>query len=108
MPDPVPPQPSGTQLVSNNYTVQLQASYEQQYGPGDYVPNVFVQYWSMRVMAYLATGIVLLSLWGAWLLYRRRLETSKWFLRTAVWAVFTPLVGVSFVAGSVTLIGITP
>jgi cytochrome d ubiquinol oxidase subunit I len=71
---------------------QLQAQYEQQYGPGDYIPNVFVQYWSMRVMAYLATAIVLLSLWGAWLLHRRRLETSKWFLRVAVWAVFTPFV----------------
>src|SRR3954454_3656772 len=43
---------------------ELQASYEQQYGPGNYVPNVFVQYWSMRVMAYLATAIVALSLWG--------------------------------------------
>ena len=32
----------------------LQAQYEQQYGPGDYVPNVFIQYWGMRVMAYLA------------------------------------------------------
>jgi len=71
---------------------ELQAQYEQQYGPGDYVPNVFVQYWSMRVMAYLATAIVLLALWGAWLLYRRRLETSKWFLRAAVWAVFTPFI----------------
>jgi cytochrome d ubiquinol oxidase subunit I len=71
---------------------ELQAQYEQKYGPGDYVPNVFVQYWSMRVMAYLATAIVLLSLWGAWLLHRRRLETSKWFLRAAVWAVLTPVV----------------
>ena len=35
---------------------ELQAQYEQQYGPGNYVPNVFIQYWSMRVMAYLATG----------------------------------------------------
>jgi cytochrome bd ubiquinol oxidase subunit I len=69
---------------------ELQAQYEQQYGPGNYVPNVFVQYWSMRVMAYLATGVVLLSLWGAWLLWRRRLEHAKWFLRVAVWAVFAP------------------
>ena len=35
---------------------ELQAQYEQQYGPGNYVPNVFVQYWSMRVMAYLGDG----------------------------------------------------
>ena len=38
----------------------LQERYTQQYGPGDYVPNVFIQYWSMRVMAY-AGGLVLLS-----------------------------------------------
>jgi cytochrome d ubiquinol oxidase subunit I len=71
---------------------ELQASYEQQYGPGNYIPNVFVQYWSMRVMAYLATGIVMLSLWGAWLLYRRRLAEAKWFQRVAIWAVLTPFV----------------
>jgi cytochrome d ubiquinol oxidase subunit I len=69
---------------------QLQTQYEKQYGPGNYVPNVFIQYWSMRVMAYLATAIVLLSLWGAWLLHRRRLAQARWFLFAAVWAVVTP------------------
>ncbi len=69
---------------------QLQAQYQKQYGPGNYVPNVFIQYWSMRVMAYLATAIVLLSLWGAWLLHRRRLAQARWFLFAAVWAVVTP------------------
>jgi cytochrome d ubiquinol oxidase subunit I len=38
---------------------QLQAQYSARFGPGYYVPNVFIQYWSMRVMAYLA-GLVLL------------------------------------------------
>jgi cytochrome d ubiquinol oxidase subunit I len=69
---------------------QLQTQYEKQYGPGNYVPNVFIQYWSMRVMAYLATAIVLLSTWGAWLLHRRRLAQARWFLFAAVWAVVTP------------------
>ena len=54
---------------------ELQAQYQQQYGPGNYVPNVFIQYWSMRVMAYLAALVFLLSLWGAWLLYRKKLGT---------------------------------
>jgi cytochrome d ubiquinol oxidase subunit I len=44
----------------------------------------------MRVMAYLATAIVLLSLWGAWLWRRRKLAEAKWFQRAAIWAVFTP------------------
>ncbi len=69
---------------------ELQAQYEQQYGPGNYVPNVFVQYWSMRVMAYLGSAVLVFSLWGAWLIHRHKLRTSKWFLLAATWATVTP------------------
>jgi cytochrome d ubiquinol oxidase subunit I len=69
---------------------QLQAEYEKKYGPGNYVPDVFIQYWSMRIMAYLAALVMLLALWGAWLLHRGKLEGSKWFLRLSIWAVATP------------------
>jgi cytochrome d ubiquinol oxidase subunit I len=68
----------------------VQDRYQQQYGPGDYVPNIFVQYWSMRVMAYLGSAVSLLALWGIWLAYRRRLGTSRVFLVVASWAVVTP------------------
>jgi cytochrome bd-type quinol oxidase subunit 1 len=68
----------------------LQSQYEQKYGPGNYVPDVFIQYWSMRVMAYLASLILLLALWGGWLIYRGRLRSSRVFLWLSVWAVFTP------------------
>jgi cytochrome bd ubiquinol oxidase subunit I len=69
---------------------QLQAESVKKYGPGNYVPDVFIQYWSMRVMAYLAALVMLLALWGAWLLHRGKLEGSKWFLRLSIWAVVTP------------------
>ena len=59
---------------------EVNAQYQKEYGPGDYVPNVFIQYWSMRVMAYLAALVLLLALWGAWAIWRRRLERSRWFL----------------------------
>jgi cytochrome bd ubiquinol oxidase subunit I len=68
----------------------LNAQYQKQYGPGNYVPNVFIQYWSMRVMAYLATLVLILGAWGGWLLYRHRLDRAKWFLRIAPWAVLLP------------------
>jgi len=71
---------------------QLQAQYETQFGPGYYIPNVFVQYWSMRVMAYTGALVSLLALWGGWLLYRRKLEKSRVFLLIATWAVFTPFI----------------
>jgi cytochrome d ubiquinol oxidase subunit I len=69
---------------------QLQSQYQRKYGRGYYIPNVFIQYWSMRVMAYLGALIFLLALWGGWLLRRRKLDTSRWFLTAATWAVVTP------------------
>jgi cytochrome bd-type quinol oxidase subunit 1 len=69
---------------------QLQAQYQKRYGPGNYVPDVFIQYWSMRIMAYLATLILLFALWGGWLLYRGKLRSSRTFQWLAIWAVITP------------------
>ena len=68
----------------------LQKQYSKQYGKGYYVPDVFIQYWGMRVMAYGGSLVVLLALWGWWLAHRRRLGTSRVFLTVATWAVIAP------------------
>jgi cytochrome d ubiquinol oxidase subunit I len=69
----------------------VNAQYQQQYGPGNYVPNVFIQYWSMRVMAYVAALVLLLSLWGVWAIWRKSLACSRWFLFFATWFAIAPL-----------------
>ncbi len=71
---------------------EVNTQYQQEYGPGNYVPNVFLQYWSMRVMAYLGSLVALLALWAVWLWRRGRLATSRVFLVVATWAVLTPFV----------------
>ena len=68
---------------------ELQQQDSETYGPGNYVPNVFIHYWSMRVMAYLGSLVALLALWGAWLAHRRTLATSRVFLFLATWAAVT-------------------
>jgi len=68
----------------------LNNQYNATYGPGNYVPDVFIQYWGMRVMAYLGGLVWVFSLWGLWLLRRKRLEISRLFLWCATWAVITP------------------
>ncbi|MFY9887843.1 MAG: cytochrome ubiquinol oxidase subunit I, partial [Streptosporangiaceae bacterium] len=68
----------------------LQAQYSKAFGPGYYVPNVFIQYWSMRVMAYAGVLVLLLGLWGLWLLRRKKVATSRLFLWVAVWAAVLP------------------
>src|SRR6202451_4383391 len=68
----------------------LQAQYAAKYGAGNYVPNVFIQYWGMRVMAYLAVIVVLIGLWGLWLSRRQKLPVSRKFLWVATWMVILP------------------
>ena len=65
----------------------LQSQYARQFGPGNYVPDVFIQYWAMRIMAYTAGLEFLLGLWGLWLIRRKTLARSRWFLGLAAWAV---------------------
>ncbi len=62
------------------------------YGPGEYVPNVFIQYWSMRVMAYLGTLIALLAPVGRLAGPPGTLERSRWFLRVRCGPSSTPFV----------------
>src|SRR3984957_20451204 len=68
----------------------LQAQYAAKYGAGNYVPNVFIQYWGMRVMAYLAVIVVLIGLWGLWQSRRKKLAVSRKFLWVATWMVILP------------------
>jgi cytochrome d ubiquinol oxidase subunit I len=68
----------------------LNQQYNQQFGPGDYVPNVFIQYWSMRVMAYLGGLTLIISLWGLWAIGRKTLAISRVFLWVATWAAVLP------------------
>jgi len=83
-------------LATNHWNGQvvgmtpLQDQYSQQYGPGNYVPNVFIQYWGMRVMAYLGVLTLLIALWGLWAIWRRTLVTSRVFLVVATWAAVLP------------------
>jgi cytochrome d ubiquinol oxidase subunit I len=83
-------------LATNSFNGQvigineLQSQAEQQYGAGNYVPDVELVYWSMRVMAYLGTLSVLLALWGGWLLWRKKLEQAKWFQRAAIVGIAFP------------------
>src|SRR5215475_41109 len=76
---------------------QVNAQYQQQYGPGDYVPNVFIQYWSMRVMAYGGGLLFLFSLLAGYLLLRGTLAETRWFLPVAIW--FAPLPFIMNTAG---------
>ena len=72
---------------------QLQKQEEQKYGRGtNYMPNVRVIYWSMRVMAFAGVLMLLVAAAGAWLYRRRRLEKARWFQWTALVAIALPYI----------------
>ncbi len=73
----------------------IQAEYEKRYGPGDYRPVIPVTYWGFRFMIGFGMLTSALALLGLWLL-RRRVPTSKWFWRAALWTLPFPLVANSF------------
>jgi cytochrome bd ubiquinol oxidase subunit I len=69
----------------------VQAAERAKYGPGDYVPVVWVTYWSFRLMIGAGTLMILLSLAGLVLVRRKKLETSRWFLRLAMAGAALPI-----------------
>ncbi|MFZ2173443.1 MAG: cytochrome ubiquinol oxidase subunit I [Rhodococcus sp. (in: high G+C Gram-positive bacteria)] len=68
----------------------LQAQYEEQFGPGNYRPNLFVTYWSFRAMIGLAAGSALLAVVGLWLTRRGRVPDQRWFGWLSIAAIPTP------------------
>jgi cytochrome d ubiquinol oxidase subunit I len=71
---------------------QLQQQEQKKYGPGNYMPNVEVIYWSMRVMAFAGVLMFLLAALGAWLYWKQKLVHARWFLWTAIVAMALPYI----------------
>jgi cytochrome bd ubiquinol oxidase subunit I len=71
---------------------QLQAQDQSKHGPGNYMPDVEVIYWSMRVMAFMGVLMLLVAAAGAWLYWKQRLEKARWFLWTAIVAMAFPYI----------------
>ena len=71
---------------------EIQKEYRQRYGPGDYVPVVGVTYWAFRLMVGSAGVIILLTLTGLVLVWRRRLESARWFQIAAIASIAFPYV----------------
>jgi cytochrome bd ubiquinol oxidase subunit I len=71
---------------------QLQAQERKQFGPGNYIPDVEVLYWSIRVMAMLGVVMLLVAAVGAWLYWKQKLEKARWFLWTAIVSIAFPYI----------------
>jgi cytochrome d ubiquinol oxidase subunit I len=74
---------------------ELQRQEAAQHGPGNYMPNIRVIYWAMRVMAFAGVLMFLVAALGGWLYWKQRLERARWFHWTALGAIALPYIAAS-------------
>jgi cytochrome d ubiquinol oxidase subunit I len=85
-------------LATNTFTGKVegmnpvQDAARTKYGPGNYIPDVKLAYWSMRGMAYLGSLSMMIALLGGFLYWRGTLEKSRWFLKIAVAGISLPFI----------------
>jgi cytochrome d ubiquinol oxidase subunit I len=68
----------------------IQQDYERRFGPNDYRPNMFVTYWSFRMMIGLLAIPVLFALTTLWLTRGGRTPNQRWFAWFALVTIPTP------------------
>ncbi|SES28190.1 cytochrome ubiquinol oxidase subunit I [Corynebacterium cystitidis] len=78
---------SGVELQG---VMELQAQYEMLYGPGNYTPNLFVTYWSFRLMIGFMVIPVIMALVALWVTRKNRVPEAKWMGTLALWALPAP------------------
>ena len=74
----------------------LEAKYDQEFGPGDYTPNIPLAYWSFRLMigfGFLGSLFALLALWQ---MRRGGTPHGRWFAPAMISLPFIPLLANSF------------
>jgi cytochrome d ubiquinol oxidase subunit I len=71
----------------------LQVQAEQEYGPGNYTPNVWIQFWAWRgMMGFGLIGVAWMAV-AAWRTRRGRLPEGRWFWRLSTWIIPLPFIG---------------
>lgn len=70
----------------------LQAEYEQAFGPGDYTPPVFITYWSFRAMVGAGILMLLANVYALLLVMGEQLGEQPKFLRYFVWLIPLPYI----------------
>ena len=73
----------------------LQQQYQTRFGPDDYRPNLFVTYWSFRIMIGLLLIPVAFAIVALWLTRRGRIPDQRWFAWLGLVTIPTPFLAIS-------------
>jgi cytochrome d ubiquinol oxidase subunit I len=69
---------------------ELQSEYTAQYGPGNYIPPAVIPYWSFRMMVGAGFGMILLGLYGMFLMLGDMVERPSWLMKVLPYAILLP------------------
>lgn len=71
----------------------LQAQYEEAYGPYNYIPPVRTTFWSFRIMVGAGVFMILLSIYGAYMAVRRKWDRiGHWYWKSMIAAISLPFI----------------
>jgi cytochrome d ubiquinol oxidase subunit I len=83
-------------LVYNRFTGEvkgmedLQAQFEQKYGPGSYIPPTIITYWSFRAMVGSGFALIAISLVALFIDLKNLYGKFPWFFKLLPWAIILP------------------
>jgi cytochrome bd ubiquinol oxidase subunit I len=70
----------------------LQAQYQQQYGPGDYLPPVPLIYWSFRAMVGAGFLLLVLAFYALYRVLKNKIEFNSRFFKILLLAILLPYI----------------
>ena len=72
--------------------MELNALYQDLYGPGSYIPNLFVTYWSFRLMIGFMIVPAIMALVALWMTRGGRVPSAKWIQTGVLLALPAPYI----------------
>lgn len=70
----------------------LQAEYEQTYGPGNYVPPITINFWSFRIMVGIGFLMLAMAVYNLFLATRGQVVIKPLYLKAVLWAIALPYI----------------
>jgi cytochrome d ubiquinol oxidase subunit I len=70
----------------------LQAEFEAQYGPGNYIPPAVIPYWTFRIMVGAGFAMIGLALYAMFVSLGDMAEKPSWLHKILPWAISLPFI----------------
>ena len=71
---------------------ELQAEFEQKYGPGDYIPSVFLTYFGFRAMVGIGLLLIAVTLLALYVDWKNLYGKFTWLLKLLPWMIVLPYI----------------